>query len=71
MVKKLTSLLLSLLLCLCLLPGQAHAADAPEGGPPVQTEASEEARPDDSDELAAPAAEEEFPEKGTTEKEKG
>ena len=64
-MKKLTSLLLSLLLCLCLLPGQAHAAAAPEGGPPVQTEASEEVQTDGLDELVAPNAEVEFPEKDT------
>lgn len=64
-MKKFTSLLLSLLLCLCLLPGQAGAAGAPESGPTVQTEASEEVRPDDPDELVMPAAEVEFPEKDT------
>ena len=36
MLKKLTSLLLSLLLCLSLLPGQALAADEPDpANPPV------------------------------------
>ena len=34
MLKKLTSLFLSLLLCLSLLPGQARAAGAPEPAPP-------------------------------------
>lgn len=33
MLKKLTSLLLSLLVCLSLLPGQARAADEPD--PPL------------------------------------
>ena len=41
MLKKLTSLFLSLLLCLSLLPGQAHAAGAPEpAAPPVAVEPS-------------------------------
>lgn len=66
MLKKLTSLLLSLLICLSLLPGQAGAADVPENEPAVQTEASEAARLDDPDELVMPAAE--FPEKDATEK---
>lgn len=66
-MKKFTSLLLSLLLCLCLLPGQAGAAGAPESGPTVQTEASEEVRPDDPDELVMPAAEVEFPEEADRE----
>ena len=34
MLKKLTSLLLSLLLCLSLLPGQARAADVPDPADP-------------------------------------
>lgn len=39
MLKKLTSLFLSLLLALSLLPGQARAAGAPEpAGPPVAVE---------------------------------
>ena len=39
MLKKLTSLFLSLLLCLSLLPGQARAAGAPEpAAPPVAVE---------------------------------
>lgn len=49
MLKKLASLLLSLLLCLSLLPGQARAADVPEDLPPIQTESLEAARPDDPD----------------------
>ncbi len=41
MLKKLTSLFLSLLLCLSLLPGQARAAGAPEpAAPPVAVEPS-------------------------------
>ena len=39
-MKKLTSLLLSLLMCISLLPGQAHAADVPEDAePPAVVEA--------------------------------
>ena len=39
MLKKLTSLLLSLLVCLSLLPGQARAADEPDPPqPPVIVE---------------------------------
>ena len=45
MLKKLASLLLSLLLCLSLLPDQVCASDAPKSGLPVQTEASEADRP--------------------------
>lgn len=55
MLKKLTSLLLSLLLCLSLLPGQADA-DTVEDAVSVQTEASETVHPDDSDELVMPTA---------------
>ena len=41
-MKKLTSLLLSLLMCISLLPGQAHAADVPEDAePPAVVEAVE------------------------------
>ena len=41
MLKKRASLLLSLLLCLSLLPGQARAAGAPEpAAPPVAVEPS-------------------------------
>ena len=41
MLKKLTSLFLSLLLCLSLLPDQARAAGAPEpAAPPVAVEPS-------------------------------
>ena len=48
-LKKLASLLLSLLLCLSLLPGQARAADIAEKAPPIQTEASETVQPDEPD----------------------
>lgn len=58
MLKKLASLLLSLLLCLSLLPGQAHASGLPEDTPPVRTEASEPKQPDDPDGLVMPIAEE-------------
>lgn len=47
MLKKLASLLLSLLLCLSLLPGQARTADLTAEAPTVQMEASEPAHPDD------------------------
>lgn len=61
-LKKLASLLLSLLLCLSLLSGQARAADAPEDVPPVvQTEALKETPPENPEGLVMPAAEE-FPE---------
>lgn len=45
-MKKLTSLLLSLLLCISLLPVQAHAADIPEDvEPPAVVEAVEPKEP--------------------------
>lgn len=51
MLKKLTSLLLALLLCLPLLPGQARAENAPDPvDPPVIVE------PVDSEEPETPAA---------------
>lgn len=68
MLKKLASLLLSLLICLSLLPGQAGAADAPEDIPPDRIEAPEGKRPDDPDALVMPLSEEEFPEEDSTEK---
>lgn len=44
-MKKLASLLMSLLVCVCLLPGQACAADAPDPvDPPVYVEPGD---PDD------------------------
>lgn len=52
MLKKLTSLLLSLLLCLSLLPGQARAADEPDPRqPPVIEELLE---PEDPSEAEPP-----------------
>lgn len=45
MLKKLTSLLLSLLLCLSLLPGQARAADEPD--PPQPPAVVEPLAPDE------------------------
>lgn len=41
MLKKLTSLSLSLILCAAILPAQAGAMDAPENDPPVQVEERE------------------------------
>lgn len=66
MLKKLASLLLSLLLCLSLLPGQAGAAGAPEDATSVQTEVPDAAQPDDPDELIMPAFLEELPEEEVT-----
>ncbi len=48
MLKKLTSLFLSLLLCLSLLPGQARAAGAPEpADPPVAVEPADPEMPEE------------------------
>lgn len=49
MLKKLASFLLSLLLCLSLLPGQARAADepAPPADPPAIEEPAEPEEPED------------------------
>lgn len=48
MLKKLTSLLLSLLLCLSLMPGQARAADEPDpAGSPVIEEPLDPEKPED------------------------
>lgn len=58
MLKKLASLLLSLLICLSLLPGQADAADTTESGLPLQMEASEVEHPDNPDAPVMPVAEE-------------
>lgn len=66
-LKKLASFLLSLLLCLSLLPGQARAADAPEDVPPAPIEAPEEERENDPDALVMVLSEEDFPEKDSTE----
>lgn len=57
MLKKFATLLLSLLLCLSLLPGQAGAVDTTESGLPVQTEASETGQPNNPDELVMPLSE--------------
>lgn len=57
-LKRLASLLLSLLLCLSLLPDQAIAADTMEDVPPVQTEAPETGHPNDPDELRMSASQE-------------
>ncbi len=55
MLKKLTALSLSLLICLSLLPGQAGAMDAPENEPPVQAEDVENpVSPEDADAGIAP-----------------
>ena len=56
MLKKLTAFLLSLLLCLSLLPGQARAADQPE--PPEPPTVEEPLKPETPDEPAAPMREE-------------
>ena len=58
MLKKLASLLLSLLICLSLLPGQADAANTKGSGLPLQTEASETGQPDDPNAPVMPVAEE-------------
>lgn len=49
MLKKLASLLLSLLLCLSLLPGQARASDepVPPADPPVVVEPVEPEEPEE------------------------
>lgn len=56
MLKKLTAFLLSFLLCLPLLPGQACAAGQPELPEPPAVE--EPLEPETPDEPAAPLAEE-------------
>lgn len=62
-MKKLASLLMSLLVCVCLLPGQACAADAPDPvDPPVYVEPGD---PDDTDDPEYPVMPlSEVPEKG-------
>lgn len=52
MLKKLTSFLLSLLLCLSLLPGQARAADEPD--PPQPLVIEEPLEPEGQSELEPP-----------------
>lgn len=49
MLKKLTTLSLSLLLCASALPAQAGAMDAPEDVPPVQVEECENQVPSGED----------------------
>lgn len=61
MLKKLTSLLLSLLLCLSLLPGQARAADEPDPPPPPVIEEllepEDPSEPEPSEEPVMPMSE--------------
>ena len=47
MFKKFTSLLLSLLLCLSILPAQVLAVDLPENDPPVVVEPVDPEEPND------------------------
>lgn len=55
MLKKIASLLLSLLLCLSLLPGQARAGDVPApDDPPVITGPLDPEDPDGPDEPEPP-----------------
>lgn len=56
MLKKLTAFLLSLLLCLSLLPGQACAADQPE--PPEPPAVEEPLDPETPDEPVMPLTDE-------------
>ena len=56
MLKKFASLLLSLLLCLSLLPGQARAGDLPE--PPAFPGVVEPVEPEDPGEPVMPMSEE-------------
>lgn len=59
MLKKLTSFLLSLLLCLSLLPGQARAADEPDPPqPPVIEEPLDSSEPEPPEEPVMPMSEE-------------
>ena len=65
MLKKLTSLFLSLLLCLSLLPGQAHAAGAPEpAAPPVTVEPADPETPEEPQVMSLSAPD--FPEDADT-----
>lgn len=48
MLKKLTALSLSLLICLSLLPGKAAAMDVPENETPVQAEDVDQLSPEDA-----------------------
>lgn len=63
MLKKFTSLLLSLLVCLSIIPGQVHASDLPEpSDPPAQVESLGTETPDEPEPPAMPASVEDFPE---------
>ncbi len=65
MLKKRASLLLSLLLCLSLLPGQARAAGAPEpAAPPVTVEPSGPETPEEPPVM--PLSAPDFPEDADT-----
>lgn len=65
MLKKLLSLLMSLLICFALLPGQAQAGDLPEAGdPPVQEETLGTDASDKPEPPATPDWADEFPETG-------
>lgn len=62
MLKKLTSLFLSLLLCLSLLPGQARAADVPGPvDPPVVVEPLNPGVPEEPEEPVMPMSSPELP----------
>lgn len=62
MLKKLASLLLSLLLCLSIMPGQAHAGDRPElRDPPAQVEPLETEAPDELEPPVMPDSAENVP----------
>lgn len=54
MLKKLTALSLSLLICLSLLPGKAAAMDVPENETPVQAEDVDQISPEDAGAGIAP-----------------
>lgn len=66
MLKKLTALLLSLLLCLTALPGLAHAGNTLDPDePPVIAEPLDPEEPDTPEPPVMPQSEE-FPEEDTT-----
>ena len=59
MLKKLAALLLSLLLCLSLLPGQAHAENLPDPpDPPAAEEPLDPETPEDPEEPLLPLSDE-------------
>ena len=63
MLKKLAALLLSLLLCLSLLPGQAHAENLPDPvDPPAAEEPLDPETPEDPEDPLPPLSEK-FPDK--------